>query len=66
MLVERPIENFYKVRWLEKYLFGHSGFIAGGCFKNLFSDEKLKDIDVFFRNETDYVKAEMFFDALCG
>lgn len=33
---------------------GHKGFIAGGCFKNILSGEKVKDIDIFFESESDF------------
>lgn len=40
-------EHIFMLRQLDKFMSGHSGFIAGGCFKNLFNHEKIKDIDVF-------------------
>ena len=46
--------NFPKVRFLKKFLIGHPGIIAGGCFKSIFTDEKVHDIDMFFRNSSDY------------
>lgn len=36
---------------------GHKGFIAGGCFKNILSGEKVKDIDIFFESESDFQEA---------
>lgn len=45
---------------------GHKGFIAGGCFKNIFNGEKVKDIDVFFKCQKDYDNACEHFDDLCG
>lgn len=39
---------------LDKYMIGHEGFIAGGCFKDLLMDKHIKDIDVFFKNKEDY------------
>ena len=42
---------------------GHKGFICGGCFKNLFNGEKIKDIDVFFHNSTDFYQAVTYFKA---
>jgi len=35
----------------------HKGFIAGGCFKNILTDNKVKDIDVFFRSLEDFTEA---------
>lgn len=28
--------NYRQLWWLDKFLAGHKGFIAGGCFKNIF------------------------------
>lgn len=49
--------EFIAVKQLDKYMIGHKGYIAGGCFKNIFNKEKFKDIDVFFENEEDYKEA---------
>jgi len=35
---EKPKETFNKVRFLDYYMEGHAGFIAGGCFKNIFKN----------------------------
>jgi len=53
--------NFAKIKWLDKYMVGHSGFIAGGCFKQIFTGEKVKDIDVFFASEEEWGKASIYF-----
>lgn len=50
-----------KVRQLEKYMANHKGYIAGGCFKNIFTGTRLKDIDVFFKSEADFSEANAFF-----
>ena len=50
-------DNFWQIRWLDKYMEGHKGFIAGGCFKNILSGEKVKDIDIFFESESDFQEA---------
>jgi hypothetical protein len=39
----------------------HKGYIAGGCFKGLFTGEKIKDIDLFFINESDAKEAKEYF-----
>jgi len=44
-----------KLRFLDRFMANHSGYIAGGCFKGLFAGEKIKDVDVFF---TDAEKAK--------
>ena len=38
-IIDTP-DNFWQIRWLDKYMEGHKGFIAGGCFKNILSGEK--------------------------
>ena len=47
-------EHIFMLRQLDKFMSGHNDFIAGGCFKNLFNHEKIKDIDVFFKNQDDF------------
>lgn len=54
--------NFFDVLHLQRYLEGHNGYIAGGCFKNIFKKEKAKDIDVFFENEKDFEAAVKLFN----
>jgi len=58
---EKPKETYNKVRFLDYYMGGHAGFIAGGCFKNIFKNERIKDLDIFFQNESDFNKANDFF-----
>lgn len=59
---EKPRENFYMLSFLDEYMSGHKGFICGGCFKNIFNHEKLKDIDVFFESYEDFNSAVEYFD----
>lgn len=49
-VIDTP-DNFWQIRWLDKYMEGHKGFIAGGCFKNILSGERVKDIDIFFESD---------------
>lgn len=56
-------ENYYILRFLDKYLEGHKGFIAGGCFKNIFNHEEIKDLDIFFHNEEDFNNAVKYFES---
>jgi len=49
--------NYHELKGLYPYIKGTKGFIAGGCFKDLFTGSKARDIDVFFENEDDYKKA---------
>jgi hypothetical protein len=60
--VQREIENFYNLKWLDTYMIGHKGYIAGGCFKNIFNNEKVKDIDIFFESKKDYQAAKSYYD----
>lgn len=55
-IIDTP-DNFWQIRWLDKYMEGHKGFIAGGCFKNILSRERVKDIDIFFESEDDFQEA---------
>ena len=59
--IERPKESFNRIRFLDLYMEGHKGFIAGGCFKNIFKNERIKDLDIFFNNESDFNEANTFF-----
>lgn len=47
--------------WLDEYMAGHKGFIAGGCFKNIFNKEVAKDLDMFFESEIDFIEAEQYY-----
>lgn len=60
---ENTPDNFWQIRWLDKYMEGHKGFIAGGCFKNILSGNKVKDIDIFFENEDDFQEAIDLFNS---
>lgn len=57
-------DTFFKCKSLDRYMTGHKGFIAGGCFKNIFSNEKFRDVDIFFKSETDYLQAVDYYKAL--
>lgn len=64
MLVEKDLNNYFQLNWLTEFMIGHKGFICGGCFKNIFNGEKVKDIDVFFKNQTEYAEAVLYFDSM--
>ena len=66
MLKEREFNSFANIRWLDSMMIGHKGFIAGGCFKNIFKGEKVKDVDIFFENAKDWEDAVQYFNKLCG
>ena len=57
---------FYKLRFLDQYMAEHKGFIAGGVFKNLFNNETIKDIDIFFQKEKDFKEAVELFKSKEG
>lgn len=57
-------DNFPSIRFLDKFMQGHKGFIAGGCFKNMLSGEKVKDIDIFFESPYDFQEAVDHFNSL--
>lgn len=59
------IYNFRQLFFLDQFLQGHKGFIAGGCFKNIIRNEKTKDIDVFFESKADFEEAKRYFLDLC-
>ncbi|EPT8987983.1 hypothetical protein ACVTHN_003146, partial [Listeria monocytogenes] len=58
--------QYHELYFLDKFLEGHKGFIAGGCFKNIFNHEKVKDIDMFFRNEKDLNEAIHYYAEKCA
>lgn len=59
--IEKSAAVLPKVRFLDIYMMGHKGYVAGGCFKNIFQGERLKDIDLFFESEKDWVGADLYY-----
>lgn len=59
-------EHIFALRQLDKFMVNHSGFIAGGCFKNLFNGERIKDVDVFFRDRSDFSCAVDYLNSFDG
>ena len=53
MYLKSTAKNFPQLNVLKRHLYavGFDCCIAGGCFKNLFANETVKDIDVFFYNK---------------
>lgn len=53
MYLKSDAKNFPQLNVLKRHLYavGFDCCIAGGCFKNLFANETVKDIDVFFYNK---------------
>lgn len=66
MLIKKERDNFWVLNWLDQFMIGHKGFIAGGCFKNIFNNEKVKDLDMFFKCNSDFEGAAEYFDEQCG
>lgn len=64
MLIKENRDNFWTLNWLDEFMVGHKGFICGGCFKNIFNKEKVKDLDIFFRSEDDWNEAVDYFDSM--
>lgn len=54
-------DHIFALRQLDKFMIGHRGFIAGGCFKNIFNNEPIKDIDVFFKSIKDFNDTVVYF-----
>ena len=64
MFTREDRDNFWILNWLDEFMTGHNGFICGGCFKNIFNKENVKDLDIFFENESDYEDAVQYFDSM--
>lgn len=63
MLIKQDRDNFWLLNWLDEFMTGHKGFICGGCFKNIFNHEKVKDLDIFFKSKADFEDAVQYFDS---
>lgn len=48
------IENFPQLNILKSLFLEDCGIIAGGCFRAIFLNEKVKDYDMFFRSKDDF------------
>ena len=55
------MRNFNQLFFLDQFLIGHNGYIAGGCFKNILSNQKIKDVDMYFRNSSDFNEAMKYY-----
>lgn len=64
VLIRENRDNYWMLNWLDKFMEGHKGFICGGCFKNIFNQEKVKDLDIFFQNKGDIEEAVDYFDSM--
>ena len=63
MLVKQNRDNYWMLNWLDQFMIGHKGFICGGCFKNIFMKQPVKDLDIFFKCEADFKEAVDYFDS---
>lgn len=63
MLIKESRDNYWMLNWLDEFMMGHKGFICGGCFKNIFNKEKVKDLDIFFESREDFKKAVEYYDS---
>lgn len=52
--INKDIFNFRQLIFLNKYALYDNAIVAGGCFKNIFYEEPIKDIDLYFRSESDF------------
>ncbi|MBQ8570323.1 MAG: hypothetical protein IJ444_02295 [Kiritimatiellae bacterium] len=62
MFVKETRDNYWMLNWLDQFMMGHKGFICGGCFKNIFNKEEVKDLDIFFQNRLDFENAIAYYD----
>ena len=62
MFIKEEKDNYWMLNWLDEFMIGHSGFICGGCFKNIFNKEKVKDLDIFFPSRAEFEKAVEYYD----
>ena len=63
MFIKEARDNYWMLNWLDQFMVGHKGFICGGCFKNIFNKEKVKDLDIFFPSRTDFDDAVEYYDS---
>ena len=63
MLIKESRDNYWMLNWLDEFMVGHKGFICGGCFKNIFNKEKVKDLDIFFESRMDFEEAVDYYDS---
>ena len=62
MFIKEERDNYWMLNWLDQFMIGHKGFICGGCFKNIFNKEKVKDLDIFFQSKADFEDAVEYYD----
>ena len=60
-IIDDEIKNFPQIIYMQGFLIGHPGIIAGGCFKSVFTGDRPHDIDMFFRNQADFHATVSYF-----
>jgi hypothetical protein len=50
-----------RLRFLNQFIEGHNGFIAGGVFRSIFLGQPINDIDIWFCTKHDYEAAYMLY-----
>ena len=60
--------NLLNYSQLIKYteLLTDGSFIAGGCFKNIFNNEEVKDVDIFFVDQESFNEGESHYLSKVG
>lgn len=61
IFITKSRDTFFKLGRLDRYMTGHKGFIAGGVFKDLFTGNKFRDVDIFFKSEADFWEADTYY-----
>lgn len=61
-IVSDLLRNYPQIISFKKFLIGHPGFIAGGCFRSAFCGETPKDLDMFFKDVKEYTEAIRYFE----
>ena len=51
--IEETSLSFIPCKWVEKHIPLRGSFIAGGCFKDIFTGVRVKDLDVFSKSTDD-------------
>lgn len=58
MFKKEGVLNYRQLWRIDKFLVGHKSFIACGCFKNIFNNDRVKDLDVLFECEKYFLEAK--------
>ncbi len=61
MYIKTPINAYSQLYKYRKYLDKINGYIAGGSFKDIFSNKNVRDIDIFFYTKEDFEYAVKYY-----